>query len=78
MYRSVGALGLSAGQQVPFTDVTFANGYIHHSDETTTLQITSGNYVADLQCYIAPLEEDLILGVPWFESVETKASGLLR
>jgi hypothetical protein len=55
-------------------DLTFANGNVHRSTHHTVLHLTRGSYSAAVRCYVAPIEEDLILGVPWFESVEATFS----
>ena len=61
--------------------VTFADGSSKLTSTLTQLVLIKGSYTVPLEAYVTDVTEDLILGIPWFQSIQLHLNwkdGLLR
>ena len=57
-------------ERSPMMRFTFANGDTKKVTHTTRMSVTCGSYRRELQFYVAAISEEMILGIPWLESVD--------
>jgi hypothetical protein len=54
----------------PDTLIRFANGTTFKANRLCTVRFRKNQYVKDVTCAVAPIDDDIIFGIPWRESIE--------